>query len=627
MRDGMKGLEWLGRSAVRCVALLVLLAGCELDERRLGTETQSMFANEPANVGGAAGDGAAPDRVSENSSADAMLDGAASGMGPDCVAQEGCDCGPDGSLCPPDTLPAPPPNCDGCVIDGQCLSAGLTKPDDPCLICDPALDASAWSASANSCDDGNFCTVDDTCQGGVCLGARARNCEDGATCNGISICDPGSESCSAPVSQCGANAICDVLSDQCVNTCAGCVIAGSCVVVGSEQPGNTCMVCDPSRSMTAYTGAAGKACGAVESACSLQDTCSAAGECLPNNAAAGTPCGDQRTSTCNQADSCDGAGNCLARLAANQTGCEDGNFCTVGDACQGGLCVAGGPFSCGSGLTCNETNNRCQCNGCQIGNTCVASGALNGADPCQICDPSRSATGYSTNTMRAGCACVAVPANIVAWWPGEGNAQDRQGNADGSIEGNVTFARGIVGQAFVFDGIDSGINLGDVSQFDLTTGSNLTVEGWVLYRGATAADGEFITAFNYGCTAEEQSVVFVNDGFISIETRDADRNLSDAVASTPFPLDAFHHFAATRSVTADGANLSLYVDGEIVARAPDIATSTFATTADDYIGKRFPCSDVSAMNGLVDELSVYSRALSQNEIRGIFRAGAAGKCR
>jgi hypothetical protein len=87
------------------------------------------------------------------------------------------------------------------------------------------------------------------------------------------------------------------------------------------------------------------------------------------------------------------------------------------------------------------------------------------------------------------------------------------------------------------------------------TGSSLTVEGWVLYRGATAADGEFITAFNYGCTSEEQSVVFVNDGFISVETRDADRNLSEAVASTPFPLNAFHHFAATRSMTAGGASL------------------------------------------------------------------------
>ena len=50
--------------------------------------------------------------------------------------------------------------------------------------------------------------------------------------------------------------------------------------------------------------------------------------------------------------------------------------------------------------------------------------------------------------------CVQPPAGLVSWWPGEGNANDIVGSNHGTLQNGATFAAGMVGQAFSFDGID-----------------------------------------------------------------------------------------------------------------------------------------------------------------------------
>jgi hypothetical protein len=52
--------------------------------------------------------------------------------------------------------------------------------------------------------------------------------------------------------------------------------------------------------------------------------------------------------------------------------------------------------------------------------------------------------------------CTPPPPNIISWWPAEGNANDLEGNNNGTLEGSTTFAAGEVGQAFSFNGVNGG---------------------------------------------------------------------------------------------------------------------------------------------------------------------------
>jgi len=305
---------------------------------------------------------------------------------------------PSSSLCSADAGAVCEATCPGCLIDGDCVAAGMLDPATVCGICDPDRNRRGWSSNdGTSCDDGLYCTVDDVCTAGACEGTP-RVCEDGIGCNGVSTCNGVTRSCSPDVNGCGNGALCNAQTDSCVTTCVGCIVDGVCLAVGTEASGNPCFVCDPNRSTEEFTVAIGKNCGAGPTACSLQDTCDGQGRCQPNNLPVGAACGSPASGACDQPDTCDGSGSCQQRLAQNGLACDDGVFCTVGDQCQGGRCVPTANQNCGANRNCNESARQCQCQGCQIGNTCVVAGGINPSNACQVCDPNQSRTGFSANT-------------------------------------------------------------------------------------------------------------------------------------------------------------------------------------------------------------------------------------
>ena len=54
--------------------------------------------------------------------------------------------------------------------------------------------------------------------------------------------------------------------------------------------------------------------------------------------------------------------------------------------------------------------------------------------------------------------CFRPPSGLVAWYPADGDAEDHIGTADGSLGNGATFAAGIAGQAFAFDGLERPIH-------------------------------------------------------------------------------------------------------------------------------------------------------------------------
>lgn len=387
---------WLG-------PLLLLAAGCSLEDReldgRVDPNTPGGMGDsppggpeQPPGVGGTGGGSEiVPGEIVPNTSgglgsAITTCSAPDAGTG-DAGTGDAGSCGPLASECP------------GCAIAGDCIAAGDVNPDDVCLVCDPARSALDWSSNDDAqCDDSLFCTTGDVCSAGVCAGSPLE-CDNGVDCDGVSSCDEAGDLCSPPENLCGANGFCSAEANGCVNTCAGCIIDDNCIASGALQPGNPCFTCDPARSSTSYVPATGRACGSAPTACSGQDTCDNFGNCAPNHSASGTFCGDPSTSACNGRDTCDGNGNCASRVAANGAMCDDGQFCSVSDNCQAGFCVGGGPRNCGAGQAC--IGNACQCQGCTIAGVCVASGARNPGNTCQVCDPTRSTLGYSAASTGA----------------------------------------------------------------------------------------------------------------------------------------------------------------------------------------------------------------------------------
>jgi len=86
---------------------------------------------------------------------------------------------------------------------------------------------------------------------------------------------------------------------------------------------------------------------------------------------------------------------------------------------------------------------------------------------------------------------------------------------------------------------------------------------------------------------------------------------------------SFQHIGAV----FDGRSATLYYNGKAVASA-NVGMANFNVGNPVNIGREDLTSDgtLAPFRGLIDEVSIYNRALSKEQIEAIFRAGTAGKC-
>ncbi|HEX8189584.1 MAG TPA: LamG-like jellyroll fold domain-containing protein, partial [Pyrinomonadaceae bacterium] len=92
--------------------------------------------------------------------------------------------------------------------------------------------------------------------------------------------------------------------------------------------------------------------------------------------------------------------------------------------------------------------------------------------------PSARAQGLPGSLPNTSCA--PQPAGAVAWFPGEGTAEDVQGGNHGTPQNGAYFTKGgRVGSAFLFDGVDDFVSVPASPSLNVGAGAGLTVEMWI----------------------------------------------------------------------------------------------------------------------------------------------------
>jgi hypothetical protein len=294
--------------------------------------------------------------------------GACVGTAVDCDCVADVDCGPleDGDVCNGTLV------CDTSKVPHQCVVDDKTVvdcpppqgPDAQCLLaaCDPVNGTCSVVPfnGAKPCDDGDPCSVSETCLEGTCTGGIALNCNDGNPCTD-DLCHP---------------------QDGCTHTpnSAGCDDGDDCTVgdvcsAGECQAGNP-ITCDDDNACTDDGCQAGLGCVYQPNAadcndanpCTTGDHCSA-GKCMAAGALDcndGNPCTD---------DACAPDVGCTHNL--NAAPCDDGNACTAGDQCANGWCA-------GAMVNCND-QNPCTDDACDVEDGCLnepADGACSDGSLC-----------------------------------------------------------------------------------------------------------------------------------------------------------------------------------------------------------------------------------------------------
>lgn len=242
-----------------------------------------------------------------------------------------------------------------------------------------------------------------------------------------------------------------------------------------------------------------------------------------------------------------------------------------------------------------------------------------------------SAVDYGSVTMTAtadgtsGDATInlglEVPTNgLMAAWLFNGNANDESGNGNNGFVLGATLSpdrHGNAESAYSFDGVDDLINIGS----NVKPQFPFTVSAWVKSNALGTVGGIFRndiwdpTGFYHGIyvviSFEEGIAIGQGSGFASDSTRS-----QFGAAPGIFTVGDWRHivvvFAAFNTPTFYVDNVEYPID-EVGGSG---STMTYSSDP-GFIGNRW----VNYLNGLIDDVRVYTRALTEDDVEALFYEG------
>ncbi|MFZ2970492.1 MAG: LamG domain-containing protein [Minisyncoccia bacterium] len=236
--------------------------------------------------------------------------------------------------------------------------------------------------------------------------------------------------------------------------------------------------------------------------------------------------------------------------------------------------------------------------------------------------------GYAAHFGPAGKTCAQDPAScvdngLVGYWDmdegGASTAKDSSANGNnGTLTNGPLWTKGKKNNAIKFDGKDDYVSQSYDTDFNFGTGS-FTVSGWFKHNTISAADYLATRYSTAAGTPGGWKVYMDASGDIAFAIDDdATWDTADISATSAIDYDdnKWHYFTAVKNGIS---SIKLYIDGVEAASDSSLAeTGTLSgTTPVLYMGSDSPTAG-SYWEGLMDEVRVYSRALSFEEINYLY---------
>lgn len=228
----------------------------------------------------------------------------------------------------------------------------------------------------------------------------------------------------------------------------------------------------------------------------------------------------------------------------------------------------------------------------------------------------------------AGQPVWATDPNLVAWWSFDNEVEegptitDVSGNGyDAQRNGGTLVSNGIVGQALSFDGVDDylfvpqGVVEGhEVGNFAT---DDFTVSFWIM---TTATRFEGIMGKRVHCSGAHSfwDLRLFNDLTVELY-QDNNINNRNVYSGLRVLNDGIWHQVV---LTRQGQTATLYVDGKEDQSNTPVLVVNVLNASEFWMG-RSRCSGLdgtSYFTGLLDEIRVYSRAMSCDQVRADYEA-------
>lgn len=218
------------------------------------------------------------------------------------------------------------------------------------------------------------------------------------------------------------------------------------------------------------------------------------------------------------------------------------------------------------------------------------------------------------------------------YWDGtSGEVIDVMGLNNGTAVADAnSSAAGRYGKAGAFDGNGDYVDLGDDPDFDFERTDNFTVSAWIKSDSQTAQmiyskmEGSgnyqgFLFGIYWGGEVGDRGKLIFN-----LRNSYLDTNLLQTCSTNIVNDGNWHYVVATYNGTSNIFGVSLFIDGqrETLTSTTDSLSLTTVTSSPANIGGRN--SEGSwPFNGAIDEVMIYNRSLSADEVKELYIKGRA----
>lgn len=215
-----------------------------------------------------------------------------------------------------------------------------------------------------------------------------------------------------------------------------------------------------------------------------------------------------------------------------------------------------------------------------------------------------------------------LPDGLISYWMADGNANDSSGSNHGVLYNGVSFQPGMNGQAFHFDGIDDYVKISSPTELPLAKEPR-TIAFW--FKPERLFDDDYQVMFSYGSFSATH---LFSLGLDKLNQRTYVGQFGTSVFGNPANLNTWLHLAATY----DGTTYKLYENGNLV-KTGYMTTNTYS--GDLFFGTQFgyfdgtDCGEAGncTFKGLIDDIQIYNRALTGDEITQVFGTLPTGNVR
>ena len=216
----------------------------------------------------------------------------------------------------------------------------------------------------------------------------------------------------------------------------------------------------------------------------------------------------------------------------------------------------------------------------------------------------------------AGCVfAMSFDEDTLSTKDGHNRVRDLTGQTQGGVIHDAELADGIAGEGLVLDGQAGHVALGNPDALRLTGDQTITL--WIRPDSLGKRQNPFAKAYG-----GEGTMTLEADGKINYYYGTAGRNANPYQSFTmtePVKVGEWTHVTLVRDL--QNKQVTWYKNGVQTNRKPADHERAVASTLAAYLGKGY----VKNFHGRIDEVAVFDRALSADEVKALHQMAGAGK--